>query len=52
MGFLFYICLVMSIFCTFSNVGKVIYRHPVHWLNMLIMAISFSGVITYFMGLW
>lgn len=52
MGFLFYICLVTSIFYTFSNVGKVIYRRPVHWFNILAMAISLGGVITFCMGLW
>ena len=52
MNFLFYICLVISIFYTFSNVGKVIYGNPVHWFNILTMAISLGGVITFCMGLW
>lgn len=49
---LYVICWFFAIAYAFANVGKIIYRQPVHWACTLLMAAGWTGVITHLLGVW
>lgn len=40
-----YVCLVIAIYFTYVNIGRLVSKEGVHWQNILIMSVNIAAVI-------
>lgn len=49
---LFAFAIMVSVYWTFTNFGRLYAKQRVPWYNILNMSIAYTAVITKFVGMW